>query len=134
MKKFFLMIMAVMALSLVSCENGKAYRVKGEQMAKQLDQLCEQHDSAAVLALDDSIRAQEEAIIAKGDSVAIAAFRQALKESRIRNAPYITTLKIKQGASKEQVTQEIIDDAMSGDVDIHAVTESIDEMLKVKDK
>lgn len=128
------MIMAVMALSLVSCENGKAYRVKGEQMAKQLDQLCEQHDSAAVLALDDSIRAQEEAIIAKGDSVAIAAFRQALKESRIRNAPYITTLKIKQGASKEQVTQEIIDDAMSGDVDIHAVTESIDEMLKVKDK
>lgn len=134
MKKFFLMIMAVMALSLVSCENGKAYRVKGEQMAKQLDQLCEQHDSAAVLALDDSIRAQEEAIIAKGDSVAIAAFRQALKESRNRNAPYITTLKIKQGASKEQVTQEIIDDAMSGDVDIHAVTESIDEMLKVKDK
>lgn len=134
MKKFFLMIMAVMALSLVSCDNGEAYRVKGEQMAKQLDQLCEQHDSAAVLALDDSIRAQEEAIIAKGDSVAIAAFRQALKESRIRNAPYITTLKIKQGASKEQVTQEIIDDAMSGDVDIHAVTESIDEMLKVKDK
>ena len=134
MKKFFLMIMAVMALSLVSCDNGKAYRVKGEQMAKQLDQLCEQHDSAAVLALDDSIRAQEEAIIAKGDSVAIAAFRQALKESRIRNAPYITTLKIKQGSSKEQVTQEIIDDAMSGDVDIHAVTESIDEMLKVKDK
>lgn len=128
------MIMAVMALSLVSCDNGKAYRVKGEQMAKQLDQLCEQHDSAAVLALDDSIRAQEEAIIAKGDSVAIAAFRQALKESRIRNAPYITTLKIKQGSSKEQVTQEIIDDAMSGDVDIHAVTESIDEMLKVKDK
>lgn len=128
------MIMAVMALSLVSCDNGEAYRVKGEQMAKQLDQLCEQHDSAAVLALDDSIRAQEEAIIAKGDSVAIAAFRQALKESRIRNAPYITTLKIKQGASKEQVTQEIIDDAMSGDVDIHAVTESIDEMLKVKDK
>ena len=128
------MIMAVMALSLVSCDNGEAYRVKGEQMAKQLDQLCEQHDSAAVLALDDSIRAQEEAIIAMGDSVAISAFRQALKESRIRNAPYITTLKIKQGASKEQVTQEIIDDAMSGDVDIHAVTESIDEMLKVKDK
>lgn len=134
MKKFFLMMSAVMALSLVSCDNGNAYKVKGEQMAKQLDQLCEQHDSAAVLALDDSIRAQEEAIIAKGDSVAIAAFRQALKESRVRNAPYITTLKIKQGASKEQVTQEILDDAMSGDVDIHAVTESIDEMLKVKDK
>lgn len=128
------MMSAVMALSLVSCDNGNAYKVKGEQMAKQLDQLCEQHDSAAVLALDDSIRAQEEAIIAKGDSVAIAAFRQALKESRVRNAPYITTLKIKQGASKEQVTQEILDDAMSGDVDIHAVTESIDEMLKVKDK
>ena len=134
MKKFFLMMTAVMALSLVSCDNSNAYKVKGEQMAKQLDQLCEQHDSAAVLALDDSIRAQEEAIIAKGDSVAIAAFRQALKESRVRNAPYITTLKIKQGASKEQVTQEILDDAMSGDVDIHAVTESIDEMLKVKDK
>ena len=128
------MITAVMALSLVSCDNSNAYKVKGEQMAKQLDQLCEQHDSVAVLALDDSIRAQEEAIIAKGDSVAIAAFRQALKESRNRNAPYIATLRIKQGASKKQVTQEILNDVLSGNVDIHAVTESVDEMLKIKDR
>ena len=130
MKKFFLMMTAVMALSLISCENGNSYKAKGESLAKQLDELCEQHDSAAVLALDDSIRSLEKTIIATGDSAAIADFRAALKESRKRNAPYLTTLKIKQGASKEQVTQEILDDALSGDVDIHAVTESIDEMLK----
>ena len=66
------MMSAIIALSLVSCDNSNAYKAKGEQMAKQLDQLCEQRDSVAVLALDDSIRAQETAIIAKGDSVAIA--------------------------------------------------------------
>ncbi|MBR7011631.1 MAG: hypothetical protein IKI10_01925 [Muribaculaceae bacterium] len=132
MKKFFLMMSAIIALSLVSCDNSNAYKAKGEQMAKQLDQLCEQHDSAAVLALDDSIRAQEAAIIAKGDSVAIAAFREALKESRERNAPFISTLKVSHGMSDEEVAKEIINDVMEGDMSINAVTESIDEMLKNK--
>ena len=119
------MMTAVMALSLVSCDNSNAYKAKGEQMAKQLDQLCEQRDSVAVLALDDSIRAQ-------GDSVAIAAFREALKESRERNAPYISTLKVSKGMSDEEVAKEIINDVMEGDMSINAVTESIDEMLKNK--
>ena len=134
MKKFFLMMTAVMALSLVSCESGNDYKAKGEQMAKQLDQLCESQDSAAVLAFVDSIRAMEQNIIATGDSAAIADFRQALKESRERNAPYISVLKVKKGIDKEAVVKEATEDVLNGNMNIQALTESIDEMLKEEKK
>lgn len=134
MKKFFLMMTAVMALSLVSCESGNDYKAKGEQMAKQLDQLCESQDSAAVLAFVDSIRAMEQDIIATGDSAAIADFRQALKESRERNAPYISVLKVKKGIDKEAVVKEATEDVLNGNMNIQALTESIDEMLKEEKK
>ena len=134
MKKFFLMMTAVMALSLVSCQSGNDYKAKGEQMAKQLDQLCESQDSAAVLAFVDSIRAMEQDIIATGDSAAIADFRQALKESRERNAPYISVLKVKKGIDKEAVVKEATEDVLNGNMNIQALTESIDEMLKEEKK
>lgn len=134
MKKFFLMMTAVMALSLVSCQSGNDYKAKGEQLAKQLDQLCESQDSAAVLAFVDSIRAMEQDIIATGDSAAIADFRQALKESRERNAPYISVLKVKKGIDKEAVVKEATEDVLNGDMNIQALTESIDEMLKEEKK
>ena len=134
MKKFFLMMTAVMALSLVSCQSGNDYKAKGEQLAKQLDQLCESQDSAAVLAFVDSIRAMEQEIIATGDSAAIADFRQALKESRERNAPYISVLKVKKGIDKETVVKEATEDVLNGDMNIQALTESIDEMLKEEKK
>ena len=128
------MMTAVMALSLVSCESGNDYKAKGEQMAKQLDQLCESQDSAAVLAFVDSIRAMEQDIIATGDSAAIADFRQALKESRERNAPYISVLKVKKGIDKEAVVKEATEDVLNGNMNIQALTESIDEMLKEEKK
>ena len=128
------MMTAVMALSLVSCESGNDYKAKGEQMAKQLDQLCESQDSAAVLAFVDSIRAMEQDIIATGDSAAIADFRQALKESRERNAPYILVLKVKKGIDKEAVVKEATEDVLNGNMNIQALTESIDEMLKEEKK
>ena len=128
------MMTAVMALSLVSCESGNDYKAKGEQMAKQLDQLCESQDSAAVLAFVDSIRAMEQNIIATGDSAAIADFRQALKESRERNAPYISVLKVKKGIDKEAVVKEATEDVLNGNMNIQALTESIDEMLKEEKK
>ena len=128
------MMTAVMALSLVSCQSGNDYKAKGEQLAKQLDQLCESQDSAAVLAFVDSIRAMEQDIIATGDSAAIADFRQALKESRERNAPYISILKVKKGIDKEAVVKEATEDVLNGDMNIQALTESIDEMLKEEKK
>ena len=128
------MMTAVMALSLVSCQSGNDYKAKGEQMAKQLDQLCESQDSAAVLAFVDSIRAMEQDIIATGDSAAIADFRQALKESRERNAPYISVLKVKKGIDKEAVVKEATEDVLNGNMNIQALTESIDEMLKEEKK
>lgn len=134
MKKFFLMMTAVMALSLVSCQSGNDYKAKGEQLAKQLDQLCESQDSAAVLAFVDSIRAMEQEIIATGDSASIADFRQALKESRERNAPYISVLRVKKGIDKETVVKEATEDVLNGDMNIQALTESIDEMLKEEKK
>ena len=134
MKKFFLMLTAVMALSLISCESGNNYKAKGESMAKQLDQLCEQQDSATVLALVDSIRAMEKTIMASSDSAAIDEFRQALKESRERNAAYISVLKVKKGVDKEEVVKEMTQDVMNGDMDINSITESIDKMLQEEKK
>ena len=128
------MMTVVMALSLVSCQSGNDYKAKGEQLAKQLDQLCESQDSAAVLAFVDSIRAMEQEIIATGDSAAIADFRLALKESRERNAPYISVLKVKKGIDKEAVVKEATEDVLNGDMNIQALTESIDEMLKEEKK
>ena len=132
MKKFLLMMTAVVGLSLISCESGKDYKAKGEEMAKQLDELCKQQDSVAVLALDDSIRAMEQTIIATGDSAAIEDFRQALKESRERNAAYISVLKVKKGSDNNEVVKEMVEDVMNDNLDINAITESIDKMLKEK--
>ncbi len=99
-------------------------------MANRLDQLCEQQDGDAVLALQDSIKAMETEIIAAGDSAAIADFRDALKESRERNAPYITTLKIDKGVSGDEAVNEVVEDALNGNVDIHAVSKSVDAALE----
>ena len=71
-------------------------------MAKHLDELCEKQDSAAVLAYEDSIRIAEEEIRAMGDTAAIADFQEALKESRERNTPYITALKVKNGKNQKE--------------------------------
>ncbi len=129
MKKSIVAIAMVATLSLMSCTNSADYKAKGEQMAKQLDELCEKQDSAAVLAFEDSIRLIEKEVVATGDSAAIADFRAALKESRQRNAPYITSVKVKNGMKNEDAIKDVVNDALEGNVNIQAVTESIDKLL-----
>lgn len=131
MKKVILLLAgAVVALSFVSCDNASKYKARGEEMACQLDELVAQQDTAAVLALDKTIHEVEAEVVALGDTAAIARFREALKDARQRNAPYITALKVKNGLDTKKAVQEVIDDVMEGDYDIQAVTSSIDEILK----
>lgn len=132
MKKILLAAMAVTFLMLASCANGgeSDYKAKGEALAKQLSELCEKQDTAAVLQLDRSIRTQEEAIVASGDSAAIAAFREALKDARQQSAPYITTAKMQSGKSKDEALQDVINDALNSDVDIEAVSAATDAALQ----
>jgi len=132
MKKIFLMLAAVVALSLMSCDGN--YKAKGEEYAKQLDELCQKQDADAVLALDKTINEQEQSIAAMGDSAAIADFRGALKDARERNAAYITSIKLKKGISKDSVLNEVVGDVMQGEMGIDAVTNSVDATLENKKK
>ena len=133
MKKYILLIATIATLSLMSCTN-QDYKAKGEQMAKHLDELCEKQDSAAVLIYEDSIQAIEDEVVATGDSAAIAAFRDALKESRERNAPYITSLKVQGGQDKKEAIEDVMKDALEGDVSVDAVAKSVDKVLEGKKK
>ncbi len=133
MKKYILLIATIATLSLMSCTN-QDYKAKGEQMAKHLDELCEKQDSAAVLIYEDSIQAIEDEVVATGDSAAIAAFHAALKESRERNAPYITSLKVQGGQDKKEAIEDVMKDALEGGVGIDAVTKSVDKVLEGKKK
>ena len=128
MKKILLIMTAAVAVSLVGCNNTTSGKSQAENMAKELDRLCEMKDSAAVIALDDSIHSMENRLIVAGDSAAIADFRKALKESRKRNAPYIATLRMNAGAKKEEVLNDIAKDVMKRGVDIATVTDAIDEI------
>ena len=133
MKNYFLAVMAVAALLLTGCvqsDKTTDYKAKGESLAKQLIELCDKQDTAAVLELERSIRAQEEAIVAAGDSATIADFRNALKEAREKCAPYITTVKIQNGVSKDDAIQDVVNDALEGNVDIDAVSSAVDAALK----
>ena len=121
---------AIVAVSLVGCTNTANDGSQAEKMAKELDRLCELKDSAAVIAMDDSIHSMENRLIAAGDSAAIADFRKALKESRKRNATYIAALRINAGAKKEDVFKGMADDVIKRGVDIATITGAIDEMNK----
>ena len=125
---------AIVTLSMMSCENQADYKAQGEKYANRLDQLCEQQDAEAVLALEDSIKATEEKIIASGDSAAIADFREAMKESRNRNAAFITGAKVKKGVKNDEAVKQVVEGALNGDVDIKAVTSSIDAALEASSK
>lgn len=132
MKKFFLVMTAIVTLSLTSCMNSDNTdsKAKGEALAKQLMELCQQKDTAALLELEQTIRTQEEAIIAAGDSVGIVAFREALKEAREASAPFVTAAKMQQGATKEEAVGSVINDALEGNVDINAVSAAVDAALE----
>ena len=130
MKKVLILVIAVAVLSLVSCNEGKKvdYKALGEKLAHQLDSLCELSDTAAILAFNDSLSIKEEEVFANGDSADVANFINALKESRMRVAPFITKVKVEKGVDKEKAMKELIYDALRGDVDISTVTATIDSL------
>ena len=130
MKKFLLIVAAVMAISLVGCvdkgsELKAKYQALGEDYAARLDDLCQKQDNAAIIALDDSIRIIEAEVAETGDTAAIAAYRVALREARERNAPYVAKVKVDNGKDREETLQEVISDGVNNDVDITTVTRSI---------
>ena len=128
MKKILLIVTAIVAVSLMGCNNTVDYKAEGEKMAKELDRLCELKDSAAVVALDDSIHAVETRIMEKGDTLAIKQFREALTEARNRNAAYIATLRMKGGVAQDSILKDMSEDVLNGSMDISTITSAIDEM------
>ena len=59
---------------------------------------------------------------------------EALRESRQRNTPFLTKIKVESGVDREEAVKEVTQDVMNGDVDIQAVTASIDSLLKVEEQ
>ena len=134
MRKFLIVVAVFASLSFMSCDNTGEYRIKGEEFAKQLDELVEKKDTAGVLALDQAIRDFEKEIIEASDSAALAAFQEALKDARVRNTPFITTIKIKQGTEKDDALKEVANDALQGGVDLKTLTNAIDASLEQAQK
>ena len=134
MKKFFLMMTAALALSLVSCNGNKDYKAEGQELSKQLDEVVEKNDTAAALTTDESIREMEQEIVALGDSAALADFRAAMKDSRIRNAAFVTVGKIRNGMDKNEALNELVQDALDEDIDVNAITAAVNAFLAAEMK
>ena len=84
--------------------------------------------------MEDSIRAFEQEVENTGDIEALDSVRLALKETRQRNSAYITTLKIDDGMDREKAVQDVINDALYGDVGITTVTETIHAAYNKEEK
>ena len=134
MKKFNWLMAAVVALSLMGCDGGSEYTRQGKKLASQLDKSVEKQDTAAALAADEAIREAEKQILELNDSAAIADFREALRESRQRNAAYLTSIRVKNGIEKEAAVDVVKEDVMKGNISIEAVTASIDSVLAQEGK
>ena len=134
MKKFFLMMTAALALSLVSCNGNKDYKAEGQELSKQLDEVVEKNDTAAALTTDESIREMEQEIVALGDSAALADFRAVMKDSRIRNAAFVTVGKIRNGMDKNEALNELVQDALDEDIDVNAITAAVNAILAAEMK
>jgi len=134
MKKYFLIMAAVVAVTLTGCNqsSNNEYESKAKDLAQRMDEACQKQDTAAVLEMDKMIRAQQKEIEATGDTAAIKIFRETLKEARERSAAFVTVSKMDAGVEEEKAVEQVINDVMNGDVDIHAVTSSVDAALEKK--
>ena len=119
-------------LALTSCQSETDYKAKGAEMARQLDELCDKQDGEAALALEKQIEAEEAAIVANGDSAAIVDFKEAVKESKERNTPFISAAKIKSGVSKEDVAKELEQAALNLEINMDILTASINAILEAE--
>ncbi len=134
MKKFLLMVSFVAMMALASCNGGSDYKAKGEEMSKQLDEQVEKNDTAAVLESDEAIRKVEADLVAKGDTAALADFREAMKDSRVRNAAFVTVAKVRNGMEREKAFEELKADALNQNISIGAVTTAINALLDADGK
>ena len=132
MKKILFLMAAVVALSLVSCDANSNYAAKGQELAQQLDQSVEQQDTAAALAAEREIHELEQKVLATGDSAAIASFREAIRESMQRNAPFLTVTKVQNNVDPDSAVNDVVQEVMKGNANIQAVTASIDSVLKAE--
>lgn len=134
MKKFFILMAAVVALSLIGCDANSKYAAKGQELAKKLDQSVEQQDTAAALAAEREIHELEQEVLATGDSAAIASFREAIKESMQRNAPFLTVTKVENNVDPDSAVNDVVKEVMKGNANIQAVTASIDSVLNAENE
>ena len=129
MKKLLFIMTLIVGVTMTGCQKSD-YKAKGEQMARQLDELCQKNDTAAVLALIDSIDVVEAEINAKNDTAGFRAFHSAVLAARERCMPFITVAKIENGQDKEEVLQALIDEALNSGLDMTAITSSINASLE----
>ena len=134
MKKINFLMAAVVALSLISCDANSKYAAKGQELAQQLDQSVEQQDTAAALAAEREIHDLEQKVLATGDSAAIASFREAIKESMQRNAPFLTVSKVRNNVDRDSAVNDVVQEVMKGNANIQAVTASIDSVLQAENE
>ena len=134
MKKINFLMAAVVALSLISSDANSKYAAKGQELAQQLDQSVEQQDTAAALAAEREIHDLEQKVLATGDSAAIASFREAIKESMQRNAPFLTVSKVRNNIDPDSAVNDVVQEVMKGNANIQAVTASIDSVLQAENE
>lgn len=125
MKKFLLLIAVVATLSLTGCQSNTDYKAKGAEMAQQLDELCSKQDAQAALEMEKTINDEIEAIAAMGDTAAMADFKEAIKDAKRRNTPYISAVKVQNGADRNAVVKELQQEALSGELSMDDLTSSI---------
>lgn len=134
MKKFLLMMTVALALFMVGCNDGKDSKAKGQELSKELNDVVQKNDTASALSIDESIREVEANLVASGDTASLTAFRTAMKDARVRNAAFVTVAKIKKGVKKNDAVKELMQDALNDNLDIHAITSSIDAILKYEEQ
>lgn len=128
MKKSLFVV--AIAIALVGCKETTDYKAMGEQFSTRLMDLCQKNDTAAVLALNDSIQAVEDEIVAAGDTIAAETFRNAVTEARQQCAPFITVAKMQSGMTKDEAVKNVVDKALEGEGDVTTVTKSIQAALE----
>ena len=55
-----------------------------------------------------------------------------MKDSRVRNATFITMSKIRNGMTKKEALEQLMEDALKDNVNISAVTSSVNAILKAE--
>jgi len=124
MKKILsILIITVVTLAINSCDNSTP-KSDGEAFAKQLDELCQNHDAQGVVEALDIIKTKQDILEIK-DPDGLKAFNAAIDEAISRNLSFITEAKIKQGVPKDTAINEAVNDVLKGHGNIDDITSAI---------